>query len=339
MQRKPGFPVANCSIKMPDNMNMPAAETLHNDEDPEQQQKRQQLINFGHTQWGFNNWSWTVTKQDLDFVDFTNGKYCAGVCAYVSVTVKSFDIHRENIGYATSLAVNKGFAIYKSRKCAVTNALRETLLSFGGSVATELAELLESHKAVTPPPAPHPAPDENNQNAPNKMADAAPKNSPLNRGPRKEDCPANNRALQPQIKNAPVATAHPMPAPALAPRPPRPPVPPAPLRPNSNEATAAPPVDAAEEEARAERKRRQRQAQEEFRQRQMAKQKTDEKQDLHKNCSSFDQLLMELPSQDIVIQETGDSVDDAAKRKSALEGSATKRRASVINRLDIVEAD
>ncbi|XP_028169182.1 uncharacterized protein LOC114359124 isoform X2 [Ostrinia furnacalis] len=223
-------------------MNMPAAETLHNDEDPEQQQKRQQLINFGHTQWGFNNWSWTVTKQDLDFVDFTNGKYCAGVCAYVSVTVKSFDIHRENIGYATSLAVNKGFAIYKSRKCAVTNALRETLLSFGGSVATELAELLESHKAVTPPPAPHPAPDENNQNAPNKMADAAPKNSPLNRGPRKEDCPANNRALQPQIKNAPVATAHPMPAPALAPRPPRPPVPPAPLRPNSNVSFVLQPV-------------------------------------------------------------------------------------------------
>lgn len=52
----------------------------------------------------------------LDFVDFTNGRYCAGVVAFVSITVKSFDIHRENIGYATSTANTKGFAIYKSRK-------------------------------------------------------------------------------------------------------------------------------------------------------------------------------------------------------------------------------
>lgn len=36
--------------------------------------------------------------------------------AFVSITVKSFDIHRENIGYATSIAHSKGFAIYKSRK-------------------------------------------------------------------------------------------------------------------------------------------------------------------------------------------------------------------------------
>ena len=49
-------------------------------------------------------------------MDFTNGKYCAGVVAFVSITVKSFDIHRENIGYATSTANSKGFAIYKSRK-------------------------------------------------------------------------------------------------------------------------------------------------------------------------------------------------------------------------------
>lgn len=51
-----------------------------------------------------------------DFVDFTNGKYCAGVVSLVSITVKSFDIHRACTGYATSVANSKGLAIYKSRK-------------------------------------------------------------------------------------------------------------------------------------------------------------------------------------------------------------------------------
>ncbi|GBP50497.1 DNA repair protein RAD52 homolog [Eumeta japonica] len=143
MQRKPGFPVANCNIKMPDSI--PPDNILH-EEDTEQQQRRQQLINFGHSQWGFNNWSWSVSKQELDFVDFANGKYSAGVVAFVSVNIKSFDIHRDNIGYATCIASMKGSAIYQARKCAVTNALKETLLSFGGSVTTELLELLESHK-------------------------------------------------------------------------------------------------------------------------------------------------------------------------------------------------
>ncbi|KAI8419735.1 hypothetical protein MSG28_008417 [Choristoneura fumiferana] len=88
MQRKPGYPVANCNIKMPDSI--PISEAVPCDDEGDQQQRRQQLINFGHTQWGFNNWSWS---------------------------------------------------------CAVTNALRETLLSFGGNIATELLELLESHRA------------------------------------------------------------------------------------------------------------------------------------------------------------------------------------------------
>lgn len=34
-------------------------------EEDEPLQRRQQLINFAHSQWGFNNWSWAVTKQDL----------------------------------------------------------------------------------------------------------------------------------------------------------------------------------------------------------------------------------------------------------------------------------
>ncbi|KAJ8718187.1 hypothetical protein PYW07_006117 [Mythimna separata] len=200
MQRKPGFPVANCSIKMPDCAVMP--DPLLYEEDSDQQQRRQLLINFGHSQWGFNNWSWSVSKQELDFVDFTNGKYCAGVVAFVSITVKSFDIHRENIGYATSTANSKGFAIYKSRKCAVTNALRETLLSFGGSVATELTELLEANRAEAPANAPEPA-AENNQNVANRHPE--PKNVALERA-RKEPGSASPHAppAPPPVQNGPL---------------------------------------------------------------------------------------------------------------------------------------
>ncbi|KAI5634960.1 rad52/22 family double-strand break repair protein domain-containing protein [Phthorimaea operculella] len=251
---------------MPDGM--PVADNLLED-DGEQVQRRQQLINFGHSQWGFNNWSWSVTKQDLDFVDFANGKFCAGVCAFVSVTVKSFDIHRENIGYATSLAANKGSAIHKSRKCAVTNALRETLLSFGGSVATELMELLDAHKNDFPtpapptstappppnvPPLPTPQPEQPEQNVPNK--------EPKNIKPqiRKEESAPVIRSPHtgpPLIKNAipnppPVAKAHPIPAnlPPAANRPvlpvpanaPRPPPPNQHPRPNSNVSFVLQPV-------------------------------------------------------------------------------------------------
>ncbi|RVE49193.1 hypothetical protein evm_006200 [Chilo suppressalis] len=283
MQRKPGFPVVNCAIKPPENGNLSTSD-LHCDDDLEQQQRRQQLINFGHSQWGFNNWSWSVTKQELDFVDYANGKYCAGVVAYVSITVKNIDIHRENIGYATSLAANKGFAIYKSRKSAVTNALRETLLSFGGSVANELMESLETRAEVVPLATAVPDP------VPEPVLPKPEKASPPARATRKEP-EINVRAAHgtPLVANPPpVAKAHPMPAAlppprAPLPRPPAPQLPPAApqlppaapppqIRPNPNEMLLPLPSDASEE-ARAERKRRQRQAQEEFRQRQMMKQK------------------------------------------------------------------
>ncbi|VVC99093.1 unnamed protein product [Leptidea sinapis] len=235
MQRKPGFPAVNCNIKVPDSSI--TTESVADDE-WEPQHRRQQLINFGHTQWGFNNWNWAVTKQDLELV---NGKYTAGVAAFVSVSVKNLDIHRENVGYATSVGVTKGSAIHRARKCAVTNALRETLLSFGGNVATELLELVET-KPEVPTPAPVEA-QENNQNVANRQPEI--KNSP-----RKDDVPSNvnvpHRVMPtaPLLKNAtpnpPIATAHPMPAnlPPAANRPPlaanvqRPPQ--QAIRPNSN---------------------------------------------------------------------------------------------------------
>ncbi|CAB3251018.1 unnamed protein product [Arctia plantaginis] len=233
-------------------------ETVPTNHEDDAEHRRLQLINFGHSQWGFNNWSWSVTKQEVDFVDFNNGKYCAGVAAFVNITVKKFDIYRENIGYATTVANSKGFAVYKSRKCAVTNALRETLLSFGGSVATELLELLESHRTEVGAPANQPEPlAENNQNVANRPAE--PKNAPHNRPPRKDsvDVPppaalrsplAPPQPPPPAVKNAPAAKPLP-----LGPPPPCPPVPPAnrpmagatrpvPARPNSNVSFVLQPV-------------------------------------------------------------------------------------------------
>lgn len=107
-----------------------------------------------------------------DFIDYANGKFSAGVVAFVSVTVKHLGISREDVGYATSVASQKGSAIHNARKVSiyftfwrigffrfdhiftplicfqssVTNALRETLLSFGGTIATQLLEQLECNR-------------------------------------------------------------------------------------------------------------------------------------------------------------------------------------------------
>ncbi|XP_072942621.1 uncharacterized protein [Epargyreus clarus] len=237
MQRKPGFPVANCSIKMPDNV--PSSEAL---EEEEPQQRRQQLINFGHAQWGFNNWSWAVSKQDLDFVDLTCGKYTAGVAAFVSITIKTLDIHRENVGYATALAPNKGSAIHRARKCAVTNALRETLLSFGGAVASELMEL-DAHRVEVAPDLLQDSPVLASKATPSPVSE--PKNAPV-KNTRKEESNGPGIArvpvAPPAVKNAasvaaPVAKALPMPAnlPPAANRPP-------PRAPPASSAAAPPPA-------------------------------------------------------------------------------------------------
>lgn len=54
-----------------------------------------------------------------DFVEMSNGVYCAGVVSFVNVSVKSLDIHRENIGYATARQPYKGAAIHSARKVCI----------------------------------------------------------------------------------------------------------------------------------------------------------------------------------------------------------------------------
>lgn len=346
MQRKPGFPPTTCNIKVPDCAPLPDPAA---DDEGESLQRRQQLINFGHSQWGFNNWSWSVTKQDLDFVDYSNGKYSVGVVAFVSISVKIFDIHRENIGYATAVSIQKGLAIYKARKCAVTNALRETLLSFGGSVATELMEL-DSHKPecnVQLPAHPNISTNniephqENNQNLANKPAllNADPKIPPNKHSLRKDSSDSNSSKdngnirsphasvlpMQNTVKPLPTkATPVPQTKPGVSVVPsvcqPRPP---APIRPNSNDKDKL--VESLnEEEMRAERKRRQKMAQEEFRLKQMQKQTVLDADPSDMNTNSFDNVLKEIQTQEFIN-------DSERKRKSPdpSKGSQNKRPANL----------
>ncbi|XP_061384337.1 uncharacterized protein LOC116772026 isoform X1 [Danaus plexippus] len=220
MQRKPGYPATANNMKMELGLGMEyvaqcdfASESQCDDD--ETQQRRQQLINFGHSQWGFNNWSWLVTSQALDFVENHNGIYTAGVACFVSVKVKSLDIQRVNVGYATSVAAYKGLSIHRARMCSVTNGLLETLLSFGGNLASELMELLESNKneAANHIMVPEAVPESSS----NPLIKTEPKNlsKPINR----KDTEANVNLPQvfPQkgpknTLNPPVAKAHPMPA-------------------------------------------------------------------------------------------------------------------------------
>lgn len=71
---------------------------------------------------------------------------------------------------------------------------------------------------------------------------------------------------------------------------------------------------------------------------------SDEIQEIPKCNNSFDSLLRELPTQDFVIEESGSAIGEAcgetSKRRSpstSAPDNAAKRRASLINRLDIVK--
>ncbi|CAH2089900.1 unnamed protein product [Euphydryas editha] len=90
--------------------------------------------------------------------------------------------------------------------------------------------------------------------------------------------------------------------------------------------TEAKPASASELEARAERKRRQRQAQEEFRLKHLMKQKETDNQDIDVN-SCIDTLLMAIPSQVIMTEDSGNTVD--GKRRSPTPDAGNIKRRNI----------
>lgn len=98
------------------------------------------LIELANTIFGFNGWSHTVTSTNIDFIDYTNGKFYVGVSATVRAQLRDGAFH-EDIGYGQSEGMrSKALSIEKARKEAVTDALKRALKSFGNLLGNCLSD-------------------------------------------------------------------------------------------------------------------------------------------------------------------------------------------------------
>ncbi|KAM3925635.1 DNA repair protein RAD52 homolog [Leptodactylus fuscus] len=89
------------------------------------------VISLANEMFGYNGWSHSVTQQNVDFVDLSNGKFYVGVCAFVKVQLKDGSFH-EDVGYGVSEGLkSKALSLEKARKEAVTDGLKRALKCFG----------------------------------------------------------------------------------------------------------------------------------------------------------------------------------------------------------------
>ncbi|KAF8800620.1 hypothetical protein BYT27DRAFT_7116857 [Phlegmacium glaucopus] len=91
------------------------------------------VINLANEVFGFNGWSSSIVNLNTDFVDLieATGKYNVGVTAIVRVTLRDGTFH-EDIGYGLlENGRQKGAALDKSKKEAVTDAIKRALRNFG----------------------------------------------------------------------------------------------------------------------------------------------------------------------------------------------------------------
>ncbi|XP_068417940.1 LOW QUALITY PROTEIN: DNA repair protein RAD52 homolog [Eschrichtius robustus] len=92
------------------------------------------VINLANEMFGYNGWAHSITQQNVDFVDFNNGKFSVGVCAFVRVQLKDGSYH-EDVGYGVSEGLkSKALSLEKARKEAVTDGLKRALRSFGNAL-------------------------------------------------------------------------------------------------------------------------------------------------------------------------------------------------------------
>jgi DNA repair and recombination protein RAD52 len=92
-------------------------------------------IDLANEIFGFNGWSSTIVKVDVDFCDVTeSGRYNIGVSAIVRVTLRDGTFH-EDVGYGTmDNAAKRGQGTEKAKKEAITDALKRALRNFGRSL-------------------------------------------------------------------------------------------------------------------------------------------------------------------------------------------------------------
>ncbi|KAM4039433.1 DNA repair protein RAD52 homolog isoform 2-T2 [Anomaloglossus baeobatrachus] len=89
------------------------------------------VVSLANEMFGYNGWSHSVTQQNVDFVDLSNGKFYVGVCAFVKVQLKDGSYH-EDVGYGVSEGLkSKALSLEKARKEAVTDGLKRALKCFG----------------------------------------------------------------------------------------------------------------------------------------------------------------------------------------------------------------
>lgn len=92
------------------------------------------VISLANEMFGYNGWSHSVTQQNVDFVDLSNGKFYVGVCAFVRVQLKDGSYH-EDVGYGVSEGLkSKALSLEKARKEAVTDGLKRALKCFGNAL-------------------------------------------------------------------------------------------------------------------------------------------------------------------------------------------------------------
>ncbi|KAG1823513.1 Rad52/22 family double-strand break repair protein-domain-containing protein [Suillus subaureus] len=114
------------------------------------------IINIANEVFGFNGWSSQIVNMTTDYMDYNEeSKRCnVGVSCIVRVTL-SYGVFHEDVGYgAAENAKGKAQAIDKSKKEAVTDALKRALRNFGsllGNCLYDKSYTQEITKIKVPP--------------------------------------------------------------------------------------------------------------------------------------------------------------------------------------------
>ncbi|CAD6234268.1 GSCOCG00007703001-RA-CDS [Cotesia congregata] len=105
-----------------------------------------ELITIANEIFGHGKWSHAVTSQTVDFVEYVMGRYLIGCAAFVRVQLPDGTFHEE-MGYSNAESSVKGTAVFEARVSSITNALKKSLLCFGGIIETKINEKISSHKS------------------------------------------------------------------------------------------------------------------------------------------------------------------------------------------------
>lgn len=119
------------------------------------------VIHDANQIFGFNGWSSTIVSLDLRFIDSSNGRHTACVCATVRVTLRDGTSHEDRGGGIAENMRSKGEAFMKAEKEAVTDATKRALKNFGLRLGLSLYD--RQHVREMNRPQPHPQPQQQAQ--------------------------------------------------------------------------------------------------------------------------------------------------------------------------------